>query len=242
MAITGKRIEQEETEGTEHSDLRFLCLLLFNSMNRFLLGTFAVAGAVVVCWFFPLFRVIPLERATKEKSAATFSATGFAERFWGEQLLKSLEKAVKADTLLPAIQQNAAEAKRKFGRSVGVGESYTYFLSGKGRVLAASEDEIALVLSPSATNADVVLQSGLLFGNALRDGTGLLNVNDYPNSQDFNAISEALNHLVETRVQPKLREQAKVGATVRFVGCAEVNDESTDLKPLKVVPIQADVE
>jgi hypothetical protein len=29
---------------------------------------------------------------------------------------------------------------------------------------------------------------------------------------------------------------------VRFVGCAEVNDETTDLKPLKVVPLSAVVE
>jgi len=66
----------------------------------------------------------------------------------------------------------------------------------------------------------------------------LLNVNDYPNSQDFNNISEALNHIVETHVLPVLREQAKVGAVLRFSGCAEVNDESTDLKPLRVIPIR----
>ena len=69
-----------------------------------------------------------------------------------------------------------------------------------------------------------------------------MNVNDYPNSQDFNGISEALNHLAETRVQPKLREQAKVGAKISFAGCAEIADESTDLKPLKVIPIQTEVQ
>jgi predicted lipoprotein len=84
------------------------------------------------------------------------------------------------------------------------------------------------------------LQTGLLFGNALRDGPGLLSVSDYPNSQDFNGISEALNHIVETRVLPKLREQARVGGKIFFAGCAEVDDESSDLKPLKVVPIQAE--
>jgi hypothetical protein len=40
---------------------------------------------------------------------------------------------------------------------------------------------------------------------------------------------------------PKLHE-AKVGATVAFAGCAEVDDESSDLKPLKVIPIQATME
>ena len=120
-------------------------------------------------------------------------------------------------------------------------ESYTYFVAGQGRVLTVSDDEILLAVTEGATNAEISLQTGLLFGNAVRDGTGLLSVNDYPDSQDFNAISEALNRLVETRVQPKLREAAKVGATVRFVGCAEVNDESSDLKPLKLVPVEATV-
>lgn len=195
-----------------------------------------------VCWRFPLFHVVSLEQATKDKAAVTFNPITFAEKFWDEQLMKSLSTAVKAEVLLPMLQTNATEAKTKFARSVGVSESYTYFVSGQGRVVAVSDDEISLAVTAGTTNAEVALQVGLLFSNAVRDGTGLLSVNDYPNSQDFNAISEALNHISETRVQPKLREQAKTGAVVKFVGCAEVNDETTDLKPLKLVPIAATVE
>lgn len=208
-------------------------------------SSFIVVALVIfagLCWRLPLFRVVPLAQAAREKAAATFNPAEFAESFWSGRLLKSLDQAVKAEALLPVIQANPAEAKQKFSRSVGVSESYTYFISGKGRVLAVTDDEISLAVTDGATNAEVSLQVGLLFSNAIRDGTGLLNVNDYPNSQDFNAISEALNHLVETRVQPKLRERAKVGAVVAFTGCAEVNDESTDLKPLKVVPIRAEIQ
>jgi predicted lipoprotein len=203
-----------------------------------LIAIVLVAG---LFWLFPVFHIVPLERATKERMAATFDPKEFTLRFWNDQLLKSLDKAVKAEVLLPAIQADAAAAKKKFSRSVGIGESYTYFVSGKGRVVAVSDDAISLGVSEPAKKAEVSLQVGLLFGNAVRDGTGLLDVNDYPNSQDFNGISEALNRIIEERVQPKLREQAKVGVTVRFVGCAEVN-EASDLKPLKVVPIQAVVE
>ena len=202
----------------------------------------AVAVAIGLCWFFPLFHIVPLERAAKEKESAAFNPKEFAEKFWNGRLVKSFDKAVKAEILVAATRTNALEAMKKFSRSVGVSESYTYFLSGKGRVLAANDDAILLGVTEGATNPEISLQVGLLFGNAVRDGTGLLNVNDYPNSQDFNGISEALNHIIETRVQPKLREQAKVGALVRFVGCAEVNDESSDLKPLKVVPIAAEVQ
>ena len=62
------------------------------------------------------------------------------------------------------------------------------------------------------------------------------------NSQDFNAIAEALNHIAEERVIPPLRERAKVGAMVRFAGCVEVASEPTDLHPLRVVAVVAEVE
>ena len=201
----------------------------------------AIIALAAICWLFPLFHVVPLERAAKEKADAKFDSALFATRFWHEKLLKSLDKATSTDVLLATIQTNAMVARQKFSRSVGVSDSYTYFLSGKGRVLAVSENEISLAIITGSTNADISLQTGLPFGNAVRDGTGLLNVNDFPNSQDFNGISEALNHIVETRVQPRLREQAKIGATIHFVGCAEVNDESTDLRPLKVLPVSAEV-
>jgi len=190
------------------------------------------------CCRFPLFHSVPLEQAAREKAAATFIPAAFAEKFWSEQLIPASDKAVKAEVLLPAIQVDTVGAKKKYSRSVGVSESYTYFVAGQGKVVSVADDEILLGVTAGSTNAEVSLQTGLLFGNAVRDGSGLLNVSDYPDSQDFNGISEALNHIIETRVQPKLREQAKVGVTISFVGCAEVNDESADLKPLKVVPIE----
>ena len=90
----------------------------------------AVAVVASLCWFFPLFHIVPLERAAKEKATATFDPNAFAEKFWNEQILTSLDKAVNAELLLPAIQSNAAEANKKFARSVGVSESYTYFITG----------------------------------------------------------------------------------------------------------------
>jgi len=211
-------------------------------MKRFLQWLALAIGLAVLCRVFPLFHVVPLERAMAKKAAAVFDPAEFAETFWNERLLKSLDRAVPAQTLIPAIQKNPAEARKQFSHHLGFSDSYLYFVSGRGRVLTVTEDEITLAISKDASTPEISLQVGFLFSNAVRDGTGLLNVNNFPNSQDFNAISEALNHLVETRVQPALREQAKVGGVIQFTGCAEVNDETMDLKPLKVVPVQAEVQ
>ncbi len=201
----------------------------------------AIAIAAGVCWLFPPFHVVSLKKAVAEKAATIFSPAQFAETFWSGQLLPAAELATPAERLLSAISENPTTAKKSFAKGTGAGAGYFYFLRGLGQVLAVTEDEVSLNVT-GGTNAEVTLQVGLIFGNALRDGSGLLNVNDYANSQDFNGISEALNRLVEIRVQPKLHEQAKVGAKISFVGCAEIADESTDLKPLKVIPIQNEVQ
>jgi predicted lipoprotein len=202
----------------------------------------AIVVIACVCRLFPLFHVVTTKTATAEKVAATFDATQFAEMFWTNQLLTSLDKSVPTEKLLPAIQSEATAAKKKFARSVGLSESYFYFLHGAGKIISVSDDAVSISVAENSTNAEIVLETGLIFGDALRDGTGLLNASDYPNSQDFNDISAALNHIVETRVLPKLREQAKVGAKISFVGCTEVDDEATDLKPLKVIPFQTKIE
>ncbi len=204
-----------------------------------LIAVLFVAG---FCWAFPLFHVVPLRPAADQKAAGSFDAARFTEKFWKERLFKSLNKAVKAEVLLPAIQRDLAATREAFAHSLGLSESYIYFISGRGRVLSVSDDEIAVALTAGATNADIVLQTGMVFGNTVRDGTGLLDVNDYPNSQDFNDISAELNKLIETHILPKLREQARVGMTISFTGCAEVVDEASDLKPLKLIPIRAEVE
>src|SRR5690349_4399727 len=163
---------------------------------RFTRRLIAIVAIAFVCWRFPAFHIVPLKQIAAGKDAETFDAKRFAETFWMNQLPGSLEKAVKSEVLLPAIQSDAASAKKRFGRTVGLSEGYFYFVSGNGRVTAASDDEVSLAMAEGKTNVEISLQTGLIFGNALRDGTGLLNAGDYPNSQDFNDISTALNHIV----------------------------------------------
>jgi len=211
-------------------------------MSRILKWVVMLIALAVICRVFPLFHVVSLKTAAAKNAAQKFDAATFAENFWTEKLLPAADKAVNADVLLAAIQQNSAAAKTNYARSPGMGDSYIYFLRGEGKVVSIAGDEIFLAVSESATNVEIVLETGLIFGNTLRDGTGLLSASDYPDSQDFNDIAAALNKIVETRVLPKLRASAKIGAKISFVGCAEIDDESTDLKPLKVIPIQAEVQ
>lgn len=76
-----------------------------------------------------------------------------------------------------------------------------------------------------------------MFGNAVRDGSGLLDISDFANVQDFNAISAEINSRVESKVFPLLQANAVVGKVVHFVGATEVADSAGAPSGLQLVPV-----
>ena len=201
-----------------------------------------LAALACLFWRFPLFHVVPLNQTLAAREQAAFNAAEFVKHFWAERLMKSLDRAADATEVVSLLAENPQAARQQFGRKVGLSEACYYFLRGNGTVISVSPRCIALSLSNSRTNADVIVPTGLLFGNAARDATGLLDASAFPNSQNFNDISSELNRLIETQVLPSLTSQAAVGRRVQFVGCAEVGDEDQNAKPLTLVPVWVKVE
>ncbi len=186
---------------------------------------------------YPLFRIVRLHEAKQRQAEQKFDPVAFAEQFWKEQLLESIGDAVDAATLMEAVRENPKSARTRYGQSLGIGSVYCFSLQGIGHVVAVNVDSVELSLSGPDGGADVTIQTGLIFGNAIRDSSALIDVNQFPNSQDFNKISEAINAIVETRVLPPFKGQVTLGARVEFAGCAEVMDEAFDLDPLRIVPV-----
>jgi predicted lipoprotein len=192
--------------------------------------------AAALFWF-PPFRIVPLKPHGEPSGPAEFNATNFASAFWNQQLLKSLDRAADASQVLAALAADSQKARTQYGRKLGVSSSTLYFLHGTGHIVEIKKNGITVALKDGSDTADILLPTGLLFGNAVRDGTGLLDASSFPNSQNFNDLSTELNQIVETTVLPGLRDQAKVGAKITFTGCTEVDDEDSDPEPLKLVPV-----
>ena len=126
-------------------------------------------------------------------------------------------------------------------QAAGLGTAY-FFVRGSARVVARERN--TLRLAPEGAAAEIIaIRLGPVFGNTVRDGCGLLDVNAFPGLQEFNALSAELNALVEKSVLPALREKATVGTTVHFVGCAEAPESAAEAgEPLlTLVPVQAEV-
>jgi predicted lipoprotein len=209
-------------------------LLCRSKLDVLLILTVVFAG---VCWAFPPIHFHSLKAARQSRADAQFDAKDFVATFWDKTLLPATANAADAAKVVDAITRNPEKVRERFGRTVGVNSSYFLFLRGSARVVTAETDSIGLSVKPDGSEPDIAVPIDFVFGNAVRDATGLLDSSKYPNAQEFNDISAQLNDVVEKRVLPEFQRVAKVGRRVEFSGCVEVSDETTGLKPLKLVPI-----
>lgn len=211
-------------------------------------------------WFFPLFRVVPLKPTgaaagtTATVSAGTaaaspgttsapaaFDPVAVAAAFWRSELPAAHARAADVAGVAAAVRANADAAKTRFAKVAGLGIAY-YFVRGSAKVVAREKNVVRL--APVGAEGEVLaLRLGPVFGNTVRDGTGLLDVNNFPGLQEFNALSAELNALVEKNVLPTLRDRAVVGATIHLVGCAEAPESAPDAgEPLfTLVPVHAEI-
>jgi predicted lipoprotein len=209
-------------------------------MKRFVMPLVVLGVVAALLWRYPPVRIVNLAEVEASKREQAFDAADYARRVWDEQLKPILGTAHDAAEVAAAIRQDPREARTQFGRTMGVGRGYFLFLRGEGVVVSADSRQIGLSLG-GGEEVDVVLRVGPLFGNAVRDATGLVDASDFSNSQHFNAVSQELNRIVEAEVLPAVVKIAKAGRRIAFVGCAEVRNEPGDLRPLKVVPLSATV-
>ena len=204
-----------------------------------------IAAAVFLAglsYFAPLFRIVPLTAARQQSAGAAFDASAFVDTFWSERLLNSRDQAVDLLDLYTVLEHDPRAARAQHARSLGLSSTWYYYVSATGRVASVEGNAVFIQVGDLGTVREVVIDTGPVFGNALRDGTGLLNVSDFANSQDFNAISSEINRRVEELVLPALRDKAAVGVPVHFVGCMEIGDEDAGLDPLRVVPLIVQLE
>jgi len=210
-------------------------------MSRIAITAGVLLAGAGLLWKFPLFHVVPLEKTATQQQGAAFNAKAFAEGFWRTRLIPRLANAHDAATVLAALGANPQQARSQFGRAVGIGRSTYFLLRGEGTIVSIEKNKLGVTLSASAGDPDVLITTGPVFGNAVRDATGAISAGEFSRSQDFNELAAELNLLAEDRIEKPLSKQAQVGRKVRFVGCIELQSEKPT-KPLKVIPLEASVE
>ncbi|MEP1445260.1 MAG: DUF2291 family protein [Paraglaciecola sp.] len=195
---------------------------------------------ILFLYFVPLFSIVSLQDAQQKSLAANFNAATYIESFWQGELQDAMVNAVNAEELLQAIARDPAEAAERFGHRLGLSSKVAYFVKGQGRIVSIEDGVINLSLNESRS-ISISIDTGPVFGNAVRDGSGEFDIGNFGNTQDFNALSQEINQRIETTVFPYLHKDATVGTAIHFVGGVEVNDYDAPPFELKIVPVFAEV-
>jgi predicted lipoprotein len=208
-------------------------------MHRIVAIVVSLAVIAAVTWRFPLFHVVRLE---DRQSQGKFDAATLVQKSWREKLPAALDKATDAAEVLTALQADFTQASKQYGRTVGMGRAFFLLLRGSGKITSVDKDGVSVTLDAAKDQLQIVIPTGPLFGNAVRNATGMFDTNDFSNSEQFNAISTELNRRVETQIVPELKAQAVVGKHIQFIGCAEVRDRLDEHHPLEIVPLEVKVD
>lgn len=180
---------------------------------------------------------LDIENLDKHRSlneTYSFNAAGFATRFWNDSLPLSIRSAQEAGDFLKLLNDNPDMAFTSRGHKLGISNTYYFMLKGRGTVKKVEDEYLVAVIDD---NNDIRIATDFIFGNAVRDGSGKININDFFNMTDFNEVSVEINRLVKEKVVKGLGNTARPGMEIEFAGALELNKENADLPVIRIIPV-----
>ena len=178
----------------------------------------------------------PLDKVSATADSQVFDPVAYAQNFWQNGLPKETARAVETSVLLNLLNSDMTQAIEKYGRTLGIASFHSFLVKGKGRITEISDYGLLISLDDDS-GVNVLLMTLDLFGNAIRDASGLIDVADFANSMEFNTISVEINNIVRKDFVPQALEEASIGREVHFTGAVQLSENDPAIQPLSLIPI-----
>lgn len=179
----------------------------------------------------------PLDQKLAEGKEITFDAKSFVNGIWENELFAAYDSAPDLSDILDQLKSDPELTFELESKSLGIGNIGYFKVKGEGMVLSVNENNVMLLVGDQT----IELETEFIFGNAVRDASGLIQVNDYDKTSDFNLISETINDKIRSEVIPGFRAKVKKGNSVRFQGAIELNKAHLDLNQPEVIPVSIQI-
>lgn len=189
---------------------------------------------------FIVYKSVYIRKAGASESTAQgrFNAADFSAELWKNGLSAKLDSAVELTTLIRALETNPAEALVKYSNALAIGNYRYSLVKLQGIVSAINEDDMTIQVSHADSLLKVKLVTEYVYGNAVRDASGLVDIKNISDPAALNNISAALNKMVRTTVLPAFKKQAKQGQKVEVAGAVEINKEHIRFNALELIPVR----
>lgn len=171
----------------------------------------------------------------KNQKTNTYDFNTYADSLYYKGILTQT-KALTLGSLTSAIENNKEKAFEAYGNRLGIGNSAFFMVQSKGNITSIEDGVIKVNTSE---NGIVSVDTKYIFGNAIRDASGLVKLTDFKTSADFNKVSEALNTIIREKALPLTVQKLKVGDDISVTGALKLSKKE-DLE-LKILPVKIDI-
>ncbi len=182
-----------------------------------------------------------LKEKRADEAKKKFDAEQYAGNFW-DKLSRKLDEAADAEQFLTLFRLDPKKAIEKYStKAKHVSSTHFFLLQGEGRLISATEEGVLICLTEAEAKPEILIATDLIFGAAVRNASGLVDSDDFPDSMNYNKVSEEINNIVMEQVIPPFKDKVKEGSIVHFVGAAEVFEGNPQISPLRVIPIKLEL-
>lgn len=180
----------------------------------------------------------------RKSDAKQFDAVAFAKNLWEKEFPIKLDQATLLPVLIQAVNENKEAGFQKYSNALAIGNYRYALIKSPALVTEVGEDEIRVQLPAGGgdTVLTAVLATEFVFGNAIRDASGLVDVSDFPNTTELNSISEELNRIIRSIVIPPIRSGIKKGDRLLLTAAVELNREHVKWNGLELMPLRVQME
>jgi predicted lipoprotein len=181
-----------------------------------------------------------LDAVKAAAASQKFDAAAYARSFY-EQLNSQLDSAVETGKLITLLKTEPAKAFNEHSNALSIGNVRCFLVHGEGTVTAINDDVIGISLADSTIKGAVTIATEFIYGNAIRDASGLVELKDFTNTADLNGMSEEVNKIIRKDVIPPFKRQVKKGDVILFSGAIEMNKAHVSVDSIEIIPIRLSI-
>ena len=177
----------------------------------------------------------------RPSAIADFDAAAFSRKLWDERMPAKIDSAVILSLLIRSVDKDGEIAINKYTNALAIGNYRYVLVKLDANVTEVQEDEVRLTTAHIDSVLTVNLATEFIYGNAIRDASGLVQVKDFPNTTHLNGISEGLNKIIRTSVLPTFKSEIKKGDSVKIVAAVELNKEHIHWQGIELLPVRVQI-
>lgn len=185
------------------------------------------------------------ERLDERETVASsgFDAESYARDYLENQLPAAIADAIGIDELQQLLESDKEKAFDEYSHALAVGNIRFFLVKGEGRILEVGENKLLVATSADSNAASapsgmqLEIATEYIFGNAIRDASGIIRMDQFENTQDLNDLAASINKIIREEVIPPFKAAAAPGKLIHFTGAIELNQKYPGPDRLELIPV-----